>query len=261
MPLTLEALNKIIAEVLNECCYVRGMSATKLSQSIENKLLPIDGAKEINVILKDKSLIRFIAFQDHDKTILTSITILSSHVKRRFDLDLLPEILIELSRQNIQFNALQFPHVFVLKEKETSTVIRSHFNQILLFKNADQQLIATVIDSTANPFGISNTVPPLGWLKSNSISWDKELVQNKLIRLLNNPNAVQPVIVSNPLYTKQQPISGDGRCGAYVFAGMASLMPYLTSAEELTLDGIIRVTHQAHQLVATSVGHEIEKKQ
>lgn len=141
--------------------------------------------------------IRFLKQTENNKTVLTStVCIKSTTAAHGIDIEQLPYVLTLLSRyiaadENIV--AIQFPIAFGVYGAITGGVYRSHFNQLLIYKTADNNLEAVIIDSTNNPIGIVN---PASWITTgflgfrapvfitSSILSGEELLDSKFRRLL-----------------------------------------------------------------------------
>lgn len=245
-----------LAAALEGCPATRGMGTISL-QYLMKELLP--SASSLSITLSDNSSVEFLIHHDNEKTVLTSLNSLSSGCTDGVSLDFLPEILTKLNEKGVKFTALQFPHAFMVKGRVSSTVYRAHFNHLLIYKDSAEQLNASVIDSTMNPFGTSNPIPVLSWIMSTSILSGEELLSVKFQRLLlqkeciaslrelSSQPEVQKVILTNPIYTCKQPSIGDKRCSIYVLNAMVSLINYFTSEQEIQAKDIAAVVTEAHQ--------------
>lgn len=249
-----------LAKALTYCPASCGIGPLSLKMYMPELVQPSPEPSEpINIQLSNGDAMQFMIHQGNGKTVLTAMDSLSSNCPDGTSVDFLPEILAKLAEQKIQFTALQFPHAFMVKGRFSATAYRAHFNHILIYKDASEQLIASIIDSTNNPVGISNPLPGLGWLMSNSLISGEELLQVKLIRLLSKPEAIDSlracctlqedaqVMMTDPVFTSMQPSSGDKRCSIYALNTMTTLINYFTSARAAKSEDIKRIATEAHQ--------------
>lgn len=242
-----------LGAALETCPATIGMPAGGLSFAIDEYLKPV--IEKITIILDNKEKMDFILHKNNAKSVLTSIRCLSSDTSDVLSMEHLPEILEKLSKQNVQFNAIQFPYAFEVNGWGTNIKYRAHFNQIVIFKNSDS-ICAHIIDSTFNPIGIYNPLPVIGCFFQNSILSGKELQQVKLKRLLSQPSSINGlqtamgttsnISVAAPILTNKQPTLGDKRCGIYVLSSMAALINGFLS-ETVTNETITTIVSQAHQ--------------
>ncbi len=245
-------------QALTDCPAKIGIGPYSLQAQIETYFSP-EASDRINIKLDDGKTMGFAVHTEKDKTVLSSVNSLSSNCNDGVSTNNLPEILVKLAEQKVHFTALQFPHAFKVNGRFSGTAYRAHFNHIVIFKDSDGQLNAGIIDSAANPLGVHNPIPVLGWLASNSILSGEELLQVKLTRLLRQPEATSAlqslcglpadakVNISSPILTYKQPTLIDKRCAIYTLNGMAELVNHLLADEQITTASVSKTVTAAHQ--------------
>lgn len=239
---------------LKKCPATVGMGQTALEKRIRKALLPsadktidiaVPGTKN-EYISYDKS-IRFMVHEANDKIIVTAMHCMSSESVDGIPLDFLGTVFTQVQAElesiyhprKVSITALQFPHAF--KVNAMGFNLRAHYNNIIIYKDASEQLNVSIIDSTQNPIGVYNPLPILGWWASRSIISFKELTQSKLTSVLSDSDSWigmfglekgSKVNFTSPIITAKQPLLNDKRCGIYALNFMVSLINYITSDVE-----------------------------
>lgn len=168
-----------LQELLQECD-VSGITPSALSYCIDTflKSNADDTPENFNIELDASNILSFLIHQSNNKKILTLKECLMTGTSYGIALDTLPEIFSKLDATDIKFDALQFPHGFMVEGRFSGTSYRAHFNFIVFYKDSNDRLNIQIIDSTNNPIGIIN---PISTLFSTSIFSGKELLYNKFL--------------------------------------------------------------------------------
>lgn len=253
-----------LAELLLKCPADKGMDTHGLHYHLK-ETLSFSAIEEFTLELSDKNEMHFTVHTDNGKTVITSLSPLSTDCIGGISFEFLPEIIEKLSQRQ-EFTALQFPHAFTVSGWLTKTTYRMHFNHLLFYKDSANDLTACLIESTSNPIGLHSL---FGWGATSIIS-GKELLQNKLIRLMSKDEVNEslkksfalpdnsallvnnkPSFVKDPVVTSKQASRGDRRCSIYVLNAMVTLINYFASNVNIKEEEIIQTVSDAHNELNT----------
>jgi len=251
-----------LAKALKICPAKSGIVPSVLTNCIYDYLN--ESAKKITLQLKNGLEVSFFKHTQNGKTVITSTDCLSANYgKNATPIDNLPEILEKLNEKNIHFNLLQFPIALLVTDMYTGSIVRAHYNHLVIYKDNENRLNVSIIDSTINPVGLFNPVPVLAWVVTHCFISGEELLQPKVQRLLYLPAVVTALqtmcglgqdvkpIITDPVLTQKQSVMGDKRCGIYVLNAMTTLINETLASVELNQNNITKIASSAHDQLNT----------